>query len=85
MKKELVIRFPDQSYSFVHGAEYGRIWAKMERGDSHVDNCGFPVHLENVDLLRASCKQDGYIPFFGKEYFNTYVEFIGIKNTINLN
>ena len=74
-----LISFPDQSESFTYGVEYGRILEKIERGDDIVMNNGFPVRLENKELIEETCKIYGYIPTFGKIYFNEWVEFLGIK------
>lgn len=79
-KAELFIRFPDQSKAFTYGVEYGRIWAQMERGDDVASNSGFPVRLENVELLKDTCIKYGYIPHFGRQYYNEVIEFTAIKS-----
>lgn len=75
---QLVLSFPDQSASFVHGYEAGRLIDRMERGETPVNNNGFPVHAANRMLLEKACKQHGYIPYFGIVYFE-WVEFLAIK------
>jgi hypothetical protein len=79
---KLVISFPDQSTSFCYGVEYGRLLEKIERGDKIIINNGFPVRIENVDLLKDTCLKFGYTPIFGKTYFNEWIEFTGIKELI---
>jgi hypothetical protein len=76
---KLIIRFPDQSKSFTYGVEYGRLLARMERGDMSVTNDGFPVRIENIQLLRDTCTEYGYIPHFGVRYYGELVEFTAIK------
>jgi len=79
---KLLIKFPDQSTSFTYGVEFGRLLEKIERGDNVIMNNGFPVRIENVDLLKETCTNFGYIPMFGKTYFNEWIEFVGIKESI---
>lgn len=76
---ELRVSFPNQSKSFTYGVEYGRILEQMEQGKDVVCNHGFPIRLENKELMEATCKELGYIPSFGKEYFNEWIEFVGLK------
>ncbi len=78
-KPTLIISFPDQSASFAYGVEYGRILEKIERGDDIVMNNGFPIRIENKDLITNTCKQFGYIPTFGRIHFDEWIEFTGIK------
>lgn len=85
MESNLFIRFSDQSESFVSGCEYGRILSKMESEVSHVDNCGFPIHLCNVEVIKKTCSVYNYIPVFGKKYYSTYIDFFAIKNCSNNN
>lgn len=75
----LLISFPDQSESFTYGVEYGRLLEKMERGDDVVMNNGFPVRIENRDLIKNTCNSLGYIPTFGREHFGEWVEFLAIR------
>ena len=82
---ELIISFPDQSASFAYGVEYGRLLEKMERGDNIVMNNGFPVRLENRELIINTCLELGYVPTFGRTYFDEWVEFTGIKKLSNDN
>ena len=76
---DLIIVFPDQSKSFTYGVEYGRILQQMESGVDVVMNSGFPVRLENVELIKTTCQALGYVPSFWKIYFEEWIEFIGIK------
>jgi len=77
----LLIKFPDNSESFAYGVEFGRMLEKMEQGFENVTNNGFPIRLENKQLLIATCEFYGYIPTFGKIYFMEWIEFLGIKKT----
>jgi len=79
----LLVKFPDQSQSFSYGVEYGRILEKIERGDKIVMNNGFPVRIENVQLIKDTCSKYNYIPMFGNTYYNEWIEFIGIKQINN--
>jgi hypothetical protein len=80
---KLIIRFPDQSTSFTYGVEFGRLLEKMERGDDVIMNNGFPVRKENIQLIKDSCIQYGYVPLFGKEYYDEWIEFTGVKQISN--
>lgn len=45
--------FFDESESFVHGFECGKIWEKIEQGevfDSHL------IHTENIKQIELMCK-----------------------------
>lgn len=77
----LLISFPDSSQSFTYGVEFGRLLEKIERGDEVIKNNGFPVRIENKQLLTTTCKNFGYIAIFGQIYFNEWIEFLGIKKT----
>ncbi len=82
MSKEnikLKIAFPDPSQSFTYGVEYGRLLEKIERGDTDVHNNGFPVRIENKELLKNTCDEYGYIAIFGKEYYDEWIEFKGLR------
>lgn len=79
MKTELKISFPNQSEAFAYGVEYGRLLQKMEQGDQCISNNGFPVRIENRELLEKTCKEYGYVPTFGVEHYEEWVEFLGIK------
>lgn len=77
---QLLIKFTDKSASFSHGVEFGRILNKLERQDESVDNCGFPVRIENIEVLKLACKTYGYTPVFGKKYYDEWIQFMGVKN-----
>ena len=85
MEAELFITFPDQSSSFTYGVEYGRLLAKMERGDETVDNNRFPVRIENIPLIKRTCQKMGYTAVFGAEYFGEWADFLAIKQRISEN
>lgn len=76
---KLKIKFPDESQSFSHGVEYGRLLEKMERGDQDVTNNGFPVRIENKGLILETCAEYGYTPIFGHVFKKEWIEFLGIK------
>lgn len=59
--------------------------AKMEAGDHTVTNNGFPVRLENVDVLKATCEYYGYIAHFGRRYYKELIEFTAIKRNASDN
>jgi len=82
---KLLISFPDQSASFTYGVEYGRILEQMEQGKEVVCNHGFPIRLENKKLIEDSCKAFGYIPTFGTDHYDEWVEFLGIKKLTSEN
>ena len=82
--QELIIKFYDQSESFTYGVEFGRLLEKIERGDEVIKNNGFPVRMENIELLKDTCKQYNYIAVVG-ESVNGWVDFLGIKKTISEN
>jgi hypothetical protein len=81
MKMKLSISFPNQSQSFAHGVEYGRILQQMQDCKDVVMNHGFPIRIENKDLMEITCQEYGYIPTFGKTYENEWIEFLGIRKT----
>lgn len=80
----LLLKFPDQSKSFTHGVEFGRLLEKMERGDDPIKNNNFPIHDENKELITDSCQVYGYVPVFG-ESKDGWVEFIGVKKVASEN
>ena len=55
---EIVIRFDDESPSFVHGFESGMIWAAMEAGASPISRM---VHTDIAVLLQRMAENHGYI------------------------
>lgn len=81
----LLISFPDQSQSFTYGVEFGRLLEKIERGDEVIKNNGFPVRVENMDVLKSTCETYGYISNFGEPYMDGWVDFLGIKKTSSEN
>ena len=82
-KSKLIIRFPNQSTSFTYGVEFGRLLEKMERSENIIMNNGFPVRIENKELIKDSCNHYGYTALFGQEYEHEWVEFVGIKRNNN--
>lgn len=83
---KLAIGFDDNiNISFSHGVEFGRILHKLEIGEDKVDNNGFPVRIENINVYKKACKHYNYTPIFGEEYYNEWVDFIAIKNATTLN
>lgn len=80
---KLLIRFTDPSPSFTYGVEFGRMLQQFEDGASVIGNHGFPVRVENVEVLRQACKEYNYIPYFGNQYYGEWVEFFAVKNGCN--
>lgn len=60
----LLVSFPDQSASFVHGFEAGQIWREMDgEGKLVIDRGfdeGFPVHSENMTVIQNMARARGY-------------------------
>ena len=51
----LIVRFHDQSHSYVHGFEAGIIWRRMESGEQ---DFSATIHDENIAVIRdmaAAC------------------------------
>lgn len=46
----LLVSFPDDSHSFVHGFEAGQTWQKMEAGD--VAEIEVTTHVKNREVMR---------------------------------
>ncbi len=80
-----MISFPDQSKSFTYGVEFGRILQKIEQGDNFVMNNGFPIRIENKQLIEDTCRAHNYIPTFGKIYYGEWIEFLAIRKTTSDN
>lgn len=80
----LLIRFNDKSPSFTNGVEFGRLLQKIEQGDEYIINNGFPVHIENTQVLKDTCKCYGYTCVFGNQW-EGWVDFIAIKKTMSEN
>jgi hypothetical protein len=61
---DLVFAFPDGSASFVNGFEAGAIWQQMDGEGALEIDCGFvggfPVHTENVEVMRRMARARGY-------------------------
>lgn len=79
MEAAIFIKFPDSSESFAHGVEFGRLLEKMERGDEFISNNGFPIRVENQELLQNAAIKLGYIPMFGLTHWGEWIEFKGFK------
>lgn len=80
-ESELLVSFPDSSQSFTYGVEYGRLLQKIQDGKEVIENEGFPVRVENIEVLKSACEAYGYIPIFGNEHWGEWIEFMGIKKT----
>jgi len=79
----LIISFKDQEANFTHGVELGRILNKIQNGESPVENNGFPVRVENRNVLTATCRHYNYTPIFSDCSVEGWVNFIAIKNQEN--
>jgi len=75
----LLIKFPDKSQSFCNGVEFGRILEKMERGDEHVTNNGFPMREDNIEVVKQAARQYGYLATFSEPYLEGWVNLFIIK------
>ncbi len=53
----LIVRFDDQSPSFVHGFEAGQVWEQIEKKRSIINRT---VHAINEDLFRRMARDHGY-------------------------
>lgn len=79
MSLSLVVRFEDQSPSYAHGVELGRIMHAMELGESMISNNGFPVRVENKATLIDMCRHHGYSAEFGVVWYEEWVSFRAVK------
>lgn len=82
---KLVITFSDRSASFTNGVEFGRMLEKMERGEPVIQNNGFPIHSDNITVIKSSCDQYGYVPLFGDSGVDGWTNFIGVKKVASDN
>lgn len=53
----LVVSFPDESSSFVHGFQAGGIWECMSRADPVIERT---INLSNEEVLRRMARSEGY-------------------------
>lgn len=64
----LVISFPDQSESFVHGFEAGEIYKELELGVTSVKP-PVPIHTANKEIICRMCDVHGYdVEFTDSDY-----------------
>ena len=54
----LLVSFPDQSPSFVHGFEAGQLWERMDRGSALEIEA--TTHRENREVIRRMADQCGF-------------------------
>ena len=80
---ELLIKFKDQLNSFTIGCEYGRLLERFKKKTKIIENNGFPIHLENKDVMISTCNIFGYTPIFGEIFYDEWIEFKAIKNNLN--
>ncbi len=85
MHMSLLINFPDQSASFSYGVEFGRLLERIESGNEFIQNNGFPVRIENKQLLISTCKAYNYTCTLLPCDVEGWINFIGIKKTMNNN
>lgn len=78
---ELILKFTEENNNFTHGVEFGAIFHKLTNGYDKVENNGFPVRIENKELIKKACVLYNYTPVFGKIYFDEWIQFFAIKNT----
>ena len=55
----LIVKFEDESSSYVHGFEAGMLWQQMQQGLQFIDP-ELPVHVENLTTLGRMAKAAGY-------------------------
>jgi len=78
----LTIRFDDQSISYAHGVEFGRMLAKMESKMPVVSNGLFPVREENLNVLISACKEYGYEYSQTRSLVDGWIEFVATYRLI---
>lgn len=54
----LLVSFPDDSHSFVHGFEAGKLWEQMESGD--VAEIEMTTHVANREVIRRMADHLGW-------------------------
>lgn len=84
----MLFAFPDGSPSFVNGFEVGMIWQEIEgEGKLVIDrgiDAGFPIHAENVEVVRRMAAARGYKLEFGAEkdgWVNARLTYVGTGRT----
>ncbi|WP_117172125.1 hypothetical protein [Mariniflexile rhizosphaerae] len=77
---KLILKFTEENNNFSHGVEFGRIFHKLENGYKKIDNNGFPIRIENKELIKNACLKYDYTPLFGEIYYEEWIEFMAIKN-----
>lgn len=78
---KLILTFDDRPKDFTHGVEFGMIYQKLvDKKLKEVDNGGFPVRLENQELIYQACIINEYTPHFKECYVSGWVNFIATKN-----
>ena len=55
-----LVRFPDQSPSFVLGFEAGMVWSRMQQGEAIIENA-IPYHVENLEVFQRMADAGGDI------------------------
>lgn len=78
----LLISFDDRPRDFVHGVEFGMIWEKLKSGVEEVSNGGFPIRLQNQELIYRACEHFGYEAHFKECYVSGWIDFIAIKKQL---
>lgn len=53
----LLVSFPDQSKSFVHGFEAGQIWQRLRDGEPLIENQ--LIHRANVEVIDRMALENG--------------------------
>lgn len=78
--QELLIKFTDQSESFTNGVEFGKLLFMMQLNLYRVANDGFPIHTDNIDVLKEACNIYGYVPYFNECEVPGWTYFFAVKN-----
>ena len=59
VEQALMVSFPDQSDSFVHGFEAGMIWQRMQAGEAVIES-PLPYHFANCEVFHRLAEAGGY-------------------------
>lgn len=70
---DLIMKFIDDSKSYVNGFEAGRIWSEMELGNFFKH---YPMHSANTEQVKLMCEYFAY-SFNFEELDETWVLFDG--------
>lgn len=75
----LIVSFPDQSDSFVHGYEAGMLATDMRRGD--VAEIERTVHSANREVITRLCMAEGWSVRFTPTDYSEWDEVLMVKSS----